>query len=135
MVLEQVAELLEPQEVAHPQPQLGPVDGLGEELLDPRTQCRQTCFAVVQGRQHDDRDVPGGRVSLDCAGHLPPVDPGHQEVQQDQVRAVLCDGGQRLLAAAGGPQGIALGRQQSLKQSTIVTLVIDDKDAGGRFHD
>ena len=41
MNLVQVAELLESQKVSHPQPQLGPVDGLGQEVLGARIKGRK----------------------------------------------------------------------------------------------
>ena len=52
-----VAERLETQQVSHPHAQLGAVHGFGEKVLGAGAQPEEPGLAVVQGRDHDDRDA------------------------------------------------------------------------------
>ena len=55
-------------------------------------------------------------IRLEPSGHLVTVNAGHRGVEQDQVRRLLRDRGQGLLARAGSQRPITLILQQGVKQ-------------------
>ena len=73
----------------------------------------QICIAgLVEGRDHQDGHVPGGRVGPQALAHLKPADLGHHDVQEDHVGAPGGDLAEGVFAVGGGavrtlPVGLA----------------------------
>ena len=76
---------LQPQQIPHPDTELRAIQGFGEKVLRSAAQPGHSRFAIVQRREHDDGNVPGGGVGLDRTRHLIAVHAVHQNVEQDEV--------------------------------------------------
>ena len=109
-----VAVGLEAQQVPHPHAQLGPIHGLGEEVLGSGAQPEHPGVAIVEGGDHDDGNVLGGEVALESCGHLVAVHARHHDVEQDEVGRLLRHHGERFLAAGGGPEVKPVRREHDL---------------------
>ncbi len=120
---------LEAQQVPDPHAELGAIHGLAQEVLGPGTQPQHPRLAIVHGGDHDDGDVPCGGVGLDPGRHLGAVQPGHPEVEQDQVERLLRHHGERFLAAGRGREDVAFRGEHHLEQLPVLPLVVHDQDA------
>ncbi len=76
-----------------------------------------------------------GLAALDGAEHLHAAHLGHHQVGDDDVRAVLVELGEPLLAVGGDGDVIALTPQHGGEHLAQVCLVVEDQDLGhARFH-
>ena len=74
------------------------------------------------------------RIGLDSSRHLVAVHARHHDVEQDQVRRLRCDHGERFFAAGGGLEEEALRREHDLQQLPVLALVVHDQDARSTPH-
>ena len=84
------------------------------------------------GGQHDDRDVRGTRVLAQLAAHVDAGDPGHGDVEQDQVERFGLHGVERGRALVDGHHLEAGERELVREQLTDVAVVVDDQYPTGR---
>ncbi len=126
--VEKVPHLLQPQEIADPQPQLRAIDRLGQEFLDAGFERVEQGAPVGLGRHHNDGDTRRARVALEDLRDLVPVHPGHHQVQQDQIRLMDTHRGQRFVTAVRRDGQVPFGMQQRFEKFAILHLVVDDQD-------
>ena len=133
---EEVAVLLETEQVAHAHLEVGAIDGFGEELLGPEFQGPHLRIAIVERRDHDHGHGPGLRVGFEARHRLEAVHLGHHHVE-DQVGLLGQGEVERDLAAGGAEANVPLGLEQRSEELHVPLLVIDYEDGGGfrRFHD
>ena len=124
-----VAVGLEPQQIPHPNRELGTVDRLAQKLLGAGLEAAHPGVAIVERSDHDHGNVLGGGVRLDGFGQLVAVHPGHHDVEQDQVGRLALHHDERLFSAARGHQEKAFRAEHRLQQLAVVPLVVDDQHA------
>ena len=83
---------------------------------------------IVQRRHHDDWDTRGDGIGLEYFGQLVSIHARHQDVEQDQVRRLLRNRGQRLFATGDANREVAFGQQQRFEQFAVMDFVVDDED-------
>lgn len=125
-----VAVGLEAQQISHPHTQLGTIDGLAEKILGPGVEPEHLGVTIVEGRDHDDWDVGRGAIGLDCESEVIAIHSPHHDVEQNEIGRLLRHQGLRLFAARGHQQEQTFWRQHGLQKLPVLTLVIDDQDAG-----
>jgi hypothetical protein len=72
-----------------PHLQVEQVNRLDEVVVGARLHTPHHVLAVAQGRDQDDVGVAGAGVGPDPAAQLQPIDPGHQQIRDQQVRSGL----------------------------------------------
>jgi hypothetical protein len=128
-MLDQITQFFEAQQVAHPQPQFGAIDRLGQELLSAGIESVKEGARVGTCGHHDDGDVQGGRIRLEDLRNLIAVHAGHHDVEQDQIREVEPDRGQRFVPVIRGTGDITFRAQERLQELTILGLVVNDQNS------
>ena len=86
-----------------------------------------SCVESLRGDQ-DDRDEGEVGVRPDAARDLVAVDPRHHDVEEDEVRRILGDAGERLLARWRGVDGVAARTRAGREDLEVVGKVVDDQD-------
>ena len=114
-----------PQDALDSGPQLRIVIRLGDVVLGHFVDQLRLAVCCVDGGQDDDRQV---RVGLDLAGQRQPVDLGHHQIQQDQVRPAGLQPAQRLLPVAGSRHFIAVVVQLLRQNHEQARVVVDQKN-------
>ena len=100
------------------------VERLGDVVVGAEVEALGLVRGGPLGRQQDDRD----RAALaELAHDLDAVEVGHDDVQQDDVRADLLGLGQRLLAAVGGDDAEALLAEGERDEFRDARLVVGDE--------
>jgi hypothetical protein len=119
------------QQVADAQQHLGGVEGLDQEIGGPIGQGPLLGLGRDVGGQHQDRqEGPGGNHLAELGHDREPVQVGHGQVKQDQVRVVLGVQGQHLTGVGGGDVvGVAGVVQDAFEQQHIGRFVVHDEDA------
>ena len=81
-------------------------------------------------RDHDDGEV--GLEELEPAERLHPPDPGHHDVEEDDVRAAGVEPVEGVLARVEHLDLVVLGLVEPVgEEAGVVPVVVDDEDAGG----
>ena len=110
------------------------VKGLGQVVLCPHLDAPRNVAHIVQGRDHDDRDVSQRLIRFEVRQHLEPVHLGHHDIQQDQIRLLCRDPGQRLPTIPRSGCHTVQVLQLLLQVVYVKGLVIDDQDLGPLVH-
>ncbi len=88
-------------------------------------------FAASGGKHHDGQGGEGG-LHAALAQERPPVDPGHQEVQQNSVGVKTVHAVERFCAIARD-QHLVAGVGQTFRQEPANNrLVVDDENSAGQ---
>ena len=104
------------------------VEGLGDEIVDPRFICVEQAAFVGVGRQHDEMHGIGIFSGADAAAEFDAVDIGHDPVGDDDARAVLGDDAQRLFAVGGTENVFAGGGEEFDDFDADERIVLDDQN-------
>ena len=99
--LDRVVVALDAQQRAHPREQLGLLEGLGDEVVGSRLD-RRHLLLLPAGRDHHDRQEPGGLVGAQRPADLVAVHPGHDDVEQHEVDRLGAHALERLVARRRG---------------------------------
>jgi hypothetical protein len=83
-----IVEHLEPSEVLHARDQRNVVDGLGQEVVGAALEPLDLVGRLIEGGDHDDRDVLGAGAGFDAAADLEPVHARHHHVEEDHIDAL-----------------------------------------------
>ena len=104
------------------------IDGAG------RVPAHRLVRFTVDGRQEDDRDVPGLLPLLDVGGGGEAVEAGHLHVEEDHGEVVMEEVSQGLVAGTGLDQRVAHRAQDLLQDDQVLGAVVDEKDLGRLAH-
>ena len=120
---------------AHARLDLQDLERLGEVVVRPQLEAPCLVLDVVERAQEHDRDLLGGGIRAQPPTHLVAVDPGHHDVQQQQVRRVPLYRAQGRFAIQGDAQLVVPA--QGLHQHVHVGLgvVHDQHPALGQLLD
>ena len=138
-LLQLVLEALDAQHRREPRLQLGEVDRLRDVVVGTGLESLDLVLRRIEGRLHDDRDEREVVVAFDAARDFDPVDLGHHDVEQDQIRVFLLDLLQRFFTVARRDRRVAPRFEPRLEQFDVVLVVVDDQNAAGmlltrRYH-
>ena len=125
--LDRVVVPLDSNQRPHPGEQLGLIERLGHEVVGPGFD-RPDLLLGVARRDHHDGQVRRGRVLADPPAHLVAVHAGHHDVEQDDVRPLLAQHRQRLLAGRRRQHPVPARAQHGVEQPDVRRLVVDDED-------
>ena len=92
------------QQRAHPRLHLQDLERLGEVVVRPQLEAARLVLDVLQRAQEHDGDLAGGGVRAQPPAHLVAVDPGHHDVEQQQVRGAPLHRAQRRFPVQGDAQ-------------------------------
>src|SRR5262249_61728336 len=67
------------------------IEGFAEIVLRAGLDTAHDTVDLVEGRDHDDRDIAQGRIALHLAEDLKAIDLRHHQVEQDQIVARRAD--------------------------------------------
>src|SRR5690606_11420003 len=111
-----------------PRHQYREIDRLGEEVGGAGLERRDNVAQGVLHRQHDHRQLDLVTTLADAPQGFEPVDTGHDDIQKNDVRALLFDDVQRP-APVGGLEDPELGiLQHRAHQRTRGRAVVDDEN-------
>jgi hypothetical protein len=130
VIAQPVLELLDVQQVAHPQQQLDSVKRLCEKIAGPRRKDPPFGFIRSIGGKHQEGNVaPVARQRGKPGDELKPVDPRHMQIEQHQVRSSF-DEHPHYLGRIGGDlhARVAIPLQDPPQQQQIGPLVVDRED-------
>src|SRR5207248_1226497 len=104
------------------------IEGLGEIIVGARLAPGEVVLLVAQRRDHDEVGV--WRVGLaDATAEIGTLDPRHEPIAEDDVRAVLHEQAPRLLAVAGKRHRLTLTLDQIVQQVANAGVVLGDEHA------
>ena len=112
-------------------PQEHRVERLGKKILGAALDAPDDVGHVVRGGDHDDGNVPRGRVVLDVAQRLEPVQLRHHDVQQHEVERLGGDQVQRAAPVLGVHDGISLTLEPPPQHVAILLQVVHHENAAG----
>ena len=124
---------LDPQQGADPRQQLGAVEGLGDEVVGSGLE-RRHLLLLATGGDHQDRERVRGRLGAKAPAHLVAVHPGHQDVEEDDVRLPGGDGLERLRSGGRREHLVPLRAEDGLEQAHVGGGVVHHEDARRRAH-
>ena len=88
-------------------------------------------IAIIQRREHYDRNIPDGLIGFDPARDLVSVHSGHHYVEQDKVGRLPGYDGKSYLATGRAQQRKPFRLEHHLQQVSVVALIIHDQDRCG----
>ena len=97
---------------------------LGHVILGAQFEAAGDAFLLIQGRDHDDRDLGEGGGGLEFGQHLVAVQAGHHHVQEDEVEAAGAGRLQRLQSAGRDRDRPAVVREAAREHVAIGVVVI-----------
>ena len=100
------------------------LDGLDHVVVGAGLQPDHDVDVVAARGQQDDRQLVG---APDAAAHLEAVDAGQHHVQHDQVRPLLAQQFQAVLARRRGGHAVALARQDEFEGRADGVVVLDQQ--------
>lgn len=105
---------------------------LGQVLIRTNQPAARPVEQAILAGEHDDRGVPKMGIVLDQRTGLVAVQPWHGHINENQLRLVVDDLGQRLEAIDSGHHLTAALREQCIGRPTDGLAVINDQnlDAG-----
>src|SRR5919197_3840725 len=122
-----------PERAPHRIHQLGGIEWLGDVRGHAQSVALLTVLVLGSGRDHDHRDVRRGRIFEHGAPDLPPVDPGHHEVEQDQGGSGLADQVDGLATTRRRLRVEPLEPEVDLEELDDDGVVVDDEDDWGHL--
>ncbi len=85
--LEPLFELVQGEMRPHPREHLLVLEGFGDVIDGAELEAPELIHRVGERGHEDDRDVPGVGTLLEPAAGLEAIDPRHEHIEQDQIRA------------------------------------------------
>ena len=89
-----------------------------DDLFDP----------VAAGREEDDRRHARPLPATDHVRELDPVDPGHPDIEEDDLELLLSEQPESLLATRGAGQAMAERLQRGFERDQVVPAVVYEED-------
>ena len=108
LILHPVVKRLHPEHRAHARHERRALHRLGDVLVGAGVEPGHHVARVGERRHQDDRRERQRRVGLHTTAHLEPVESGHVDVEQHEIRPVLVHRLQPGLAVGGAHHGVAL---------------------------
>ena len=116
------------QQVAQPPGEQAPLGRLDEEVGGAGLVGAGDRGVVVEAGQHQHRQRLEAGQDAQLAAGLEAVEPGHDRVEDDDVRQEVDQGGDRLLAAGRGGHGKALVLERHRGEQQVDLVVVDEQD-------
>ena len=123
----------EPEEGAHPEQQLPPVDRLGEEIVRAGLQSQVPLLLFRERRHQQHGQERLARALLHSFADLVSGHSRHHHVEQHQVDALRPEQLEGR-GSAGGFQDAVVGAEHGAKQRAVLLLVVHDQDGRAGFH-
>ncbi len=123
-----IAGVLEAEQGADAGEQHGPIHRLLEELVRAGLEPTQARFALGLPRDEDDRDIGRRRPRPQVREDVDPVEVGHDDVEQDEIRRALLDRQERFTPGGSLRHLVAEGREIGFEQSQVPRLVVHEQD-------
>ncbi len=112
---------------AHPRQELAARERLPQVIVGARLEAFDSSLVAGPGRQHDDRNLGGGRVAAHLAQQAEAVEPGHHHVCQDEIVGSGTDRGERF-DPVDRHLDRPVGAQEPRDVFAHVGVVVDDED-------
>ena len=106
---------------------------LGDEVDRAHLEPAHLVLGLVQGRKKDHRSLAGFGVLLEAPARLVPVDPGHDDVEQDQQRMYSTRHLDGALTAPGHEQPVASTVERVAQHVEVRDVIVDQQDPIGIF--
>ena len=125
-------QLLDLEQIAHPQQQLGRTERFGQEIASAALERTSLCLLRgITGENQERHNRWATRHASQTVHHLKPVHPRHVQVEHDQIRAVLCEQPRHPRRFRGRPHPRVTGPlERSSQQQQIHFLVINEENPG-----
>ena len=104
------------------------VERLRQVVVRADLDAADDALELVDGRDHDHRQVLQLGIGLEPLEHGDAVELWHDDVEQDDVRRLLAAALQRLAAVRGRLDPMPLLLEQADEQLAIEGIVVDDED-------
>jgi hypothetical protein len=117
---------LQLQRLADGQLQLVAVERLADVMEGPRLHGLHGRFDGPEGCEDDDLDA-GVKLSH-LFHHLQAIHAGHPDIREDEIRALLPQKLQALLATGGGQDGVTFLGEVVLQDPPQAFVIVDDED-------
>jgi hypothetical protein len=104
------------------------VDRLGDVVVRAEVECEHDICAVAARGGHDHRDRSVPRIGAHRLEHFEPGDPGHHDVEYDEVDPLRGERGEGGEPTVGGHDLEAVLGQPAREQIAILLDVIDDEE-------
>ena len=114
LTLDRVVVLLDPKERPHADGELVLRDRLRDEVVGAGLERPHPVLLHARGHQHD-RQETRVRARAKAPGQLVAVHPGHEDVQQHEVRRALGDGAKSFVAGGRGHDLVPVPRQEGFE--------------------
>ena len=108
--------------------------GLRQEVVGAGLDALDALALRVERGDEDDRQQRGRGIGAKVPAHVVAGQAGHHHVEQDEVRRLRRDLGERLLAVDGGRHRVALHAEQVGEELDVVRRVVDHQHFGRRRH-
>jgi hypothetical protein len=116
-----------PQNGLHAQQELAHAERLDHVVFRPELEADDAVDLLALGRHHQHGHVLGARVGLERAANLRPRDVGEHEVEDHQIRLLVGEQAQSVLAAHGA-HDVVPGLPQVVSEDLLeILLVLDDQ--------
>jgi hypothetical protein len=112
---------------ADPREELAQAEGLGDVVVGAYLEPAHLVRLLAARGEHDDGDVE--TTLAQGAAHVPAAQPGHHQVEHDEVGRLRGGEGERALTVARGEGLISLEAEIVLEASHHLGLVVHDEDA------
>ena len=128
IALQLVLRHLHLEQRCRPHAQLGLVHRFGDEVVRACFDRVQPMLPGLERRHHDDGHVPPCRILTNAAAHVEAVEPGHDDVEEDQIDAEL-QLRQPFDAVASRFDVVPQAFDEQLRDSANALVVVDDEHA------
>ncbi len=115
---------------ARPDPRLEQhrIEGLGQVVLGAELDAAEHAVELVEGRDHDHRQVAKRGVGLDLPEHAIAVELRHHDVEQDEIDRLLGQHPQGRRAVESRDRIVAEQLQLLLEQVDVQGLIVGDQN-------
>ena len=116
---------------ANPGSQQHGVKRLREEVVCAHLDASRDAFGLIEGRQHDHRNLAQLLIVLKLLKRLETVHDRHHDVKENDVEIRLARPVESLLSVLGFLEGVSLPLQAAGEEVTVRLVVIDDEEMAG----
>ncbi len=125
---ERIARFLELEERANAREQEGAVDGLLQKFVRASLDRLQSFFALAVRRDDDDRHVRNRRVRANVREHVEPFEPGHHQIEQDQVERARLEQCERRASVERAHELMTHRREVAFEHGNVSRLIVDEEN-------
>ena len=105
------------------------VEGFGDIILGAQLDAADDALDLVEGGNHDDRQMLQGGIGFHASQDFAPIEAGHEQIEQDKIELAGADLFKGIPAIADCGDGIAEFFEPAAEQFAVRFVIVGEQEA------